>query len=165
MVTPPGAALEAARREIGPREGHEYAYRAFLAGWAARSSSGSETGEAVHASVQNGERTLCGQDGGPLHTLSVAGYPDHDEGGAYCWTCLEVRDELRAALSSPPVEAAKTHGYPLLERAPAVIELAARAVRHELDQVEALTDYSDRGADEICRDVACAVLDAVEAST
>jgi hypothetical protein len=36
----------------------------------------------------------------------------------------------------------------------AAVEAAVKAVRHELTEVEALTEYSDRGADEICEDVA-----------
>ena len=40
------------------------------------------------------------------------------------------------------------------------VEAAANAVRRELDNVEALTDYSEREAMEICRDVARVALDA-----
>lgn len=39
-------------------------------------------------------------------------------------------------------------------------DVAARAVRRVLDEVEALTDYHDRGKQEICETIVRAVLDA-----
>jgi multidrug resistance efflux pump len=38
---------------------------------------------------------------------------------------------------------------------------AVKAVRHELDEVEALTEYSERGAREICEAVVRVVLEAI----
>jgi hypothetical protein len=39
-----------------------------------------------------------------------------------------------------------------------LISTAAKAIRHELDEVEALTEYSERGAAEICESAAAAAL-------
>jgi hypothetical protein len=49
---------------------------------------------------------------------------------------------------------------PDIEPRAAQLEAGANAVRCELDNVEALNEYSEQGAEEICRDVARAVLEA-----
>jgi hypothetical protein len=50
---------------------------------------------------------------------------------------------------------------PDIELKPAQLEAAANAVRRELDNVEALTEYSERGACEICEAVVRVVLEAM----